>query len=523
MTVTLYNSLSKQEETFTPLDPAGQRVLFYSCGPTVYDYAHIGNFRSFLAADLLRRTLELHGYTVRHVMNMTDVGHMTDDEQADGAGEDKMEEAARRLREQKKSGKLPEGATGIDPGDPFAIADFYANAFLDDARRLGLKVVLDADRDQEHFDSYLPRPTRFVPQMIRMIEELIAKGHAYIARDGVVYYDVQSFPEYGRLSGNTLENLRSGAGGRISDSHQAVKKHPADFMLWKPDAKHVMKWPSPWGEGYPGWHLECSVMARELFGDEIDLHSGGEDNLFPHHECEIAQSCGATGHRFFARYWFHPRHLFVDGAKMSKSKGNFYTLSDLLAKGASPAAVRLALMQTHYRSNANFTMKELANAQRQVERWRRLRETLGAMDNDVAAHPASWFEGKTSPLAMAVKRFAEALGSDLNVAGAIAVLNEAVGDHEAGRAGKFDPSVERAALDTMLDTLGVRALAWEAGSGDAGEADLASAVEAKLAERIAARQAKDWSRADAIRDELLEMGVAIKDGPQGTTWERVVR
>ncbi len=522
MPIRLYNSLSKQEEVFTPLDPEGKQVMFYTCGPTVYDYSHIGNFRSFLAADLLRRTLELHGYTVRHVMNMTDVGHMTDDEQADGAGEDKMEEAARRLREQKKSGRLPEGATGIDPSDPYAIADFYANAFLDDARTLGLKVVLDADRDNANFDSYLPRPTRLVPQMIRMIEELIAKQHAYVARDGVVYFDVQSFPEYGRLSGNTLDNLRSGAGGRVSDSNQAVKKHPADFMLWKPDAKHVMKWPSPWGEGYPGWHLECSVMARELLGEEIDLHSGGEDNLFPHHECEIAQSCGATGHPTFARYWFHPRHLMVEGEKMSKSKGNFYTLHDLLAKGASPAAVRLALMQTHYRSNANFMMRELANAQRQVERWQRLRQTFGASNNG-AVHPASWFAGKSSPLAKAVLRFAEALGSDLNVAGAIAALNEAVGDHEAGRAGEFDPSIERAALDTMLETLGVRQLAWQAGSGDAGESDLAATVEAKLAERLAARQAKDWSRADAIRDELLEMGVAIKDGPQGTMWERIVR
>ena len=294
----LYNTLTKREEVFEPLDPSRRAVTFYSCRPTVYDFAHIGNFRSFLNADVLRRTLELLGYEVKHVMNITDVGHMTDDTSADARGEDRMQVAARRLLEQKKSGKLPPGASAnLDPNDPYAIADFYATAFLEDARTLGLKVAFEQQKHPE----LMPRPTQYIPQMIAMVKRLIETKHAYVARDGVVYFDVKSFPEYGRLSGNTPDTVRAGEGGRVDEANQAMKKHPADFMLWKPDLKHVMKWNSPWGAGYPGWHLECSVMAASLLGDQIDLHSGGEDNIFPHHECEIAQTCAATGNKSFAR------------------------------------------------------------------------------------------------------------------------------------------------------------------------------------------------------------------------------
>ncbi|NBU42096.1 MAG: hypothetical protein EBS51_15120, partial [Planctomycetia bacterium] len=266
--VRIHDTLSGKAADLAPLaGPAGP-VTFYSCGPTVYDDAHIGNFRSFLNADVLRRTIELTGVPVRHVMNITDVGHMTDDAQADGGGEDKMAVAGRRLLEAKKAGTLPAGAS-IDPNDPLAIADFYATRFLEDARHLGLKVAIEAERDP----SLMPRPTRWVPQMIAMVQGLIDRGHAYVARDGVVYFDVRSFPDYGKLSGNTLDALREGEGGRVSAENQAAKRHPADFMLWKPDAKHLMKWDSPWGAGYPGWHLECSAMAAGLLGEQIDLHS----------------------------------------------------------------------------------------------------------------------------------------------------------------------------------------------------------------------------------------------------------
>jgi cysteinyl-tRNA synthetase len=514
MPLRLYNSLTHREEEFAPLDPSGKRVTFYTCGPTVYDYAHIGNFRSFLMADVLRRALELLGYEVEQVMNMTDVGHMSDDEVADGAGEDKMDVAARRLTEAKKSGALPAGVE-VDPGDPYAISDFYANAFLADARRLGLKVVLDADTRPE----LMPRPTRYIEPMIALIERLIERDHAYVGSDGVVYFDVQSFPEYGRLSGNTPDRIRSGEGGRVDESTQALKRHPADFMLWKPDKSHLMKWDSPWGEGFPGWHLECSVMAMALLGADtngvIDLHSGGEDNIFPHHDCEIAQSCGASGESHFARYWFHTRYLIVEGEKMSKSKGNFHTLADMTARGHSPAALRLELVKTHYRQNANFTMQGLRDAQRQVTRWRKLEAWL-------TTHRAAR-QAAPGPLAGALEGFKQALSSDLNVAGAIGVLSEAASRHaiDSTPADGDGPPYEEelAALAAMNSVLGVLDLEHEA-EVDTGDLDVAL-VETRIADRKRARDERDWARADELRDELLAMGVEIKDGPQGTTWTRV--
>jgi cysteinyl-tRNA synthetase len=495
----LYNTLTKSTDEFKPLTPSGE-VLFYSCGPTVYDDAHIGNFRSFLNADVLRRTLELYGLRVKHVMNITDVGHMTDDDVADGGGEDKMAVAGRRIAEAKKSGKLPADAA-IDPSNPYAIADFYAERFLEDARHLGLKVAIEERANP----ALMPRPTRCVPEMIAMVERLVARGHAYVAKDGVVYFSVQSYPAYGRLSGNTLDNLREGEGGRISAEHQAVKKHPADFMLWKPDPTHLMRWPSPWGEGYPGWHLECSAMAKMLLGDEIDLHSGGEDNIFPHHECEVAQSCCASGHAVFSRFWFHTRHLQVEGEKMSKSKGNFFTARDLFAKGVTPAALRLELVRTHYRTNSNFTMQGLRDCQRMIDRWCAARAAT-------AARTGGSGEG---PLQHALVEFKEALGDDLNLARAIAAMNTAIGETPAG-----DAKAELAALDAMDSVLGV--FERNAALASAAADDLAAKVEALLERRRAARAAKDWAESDRVRDELTALGVRIKDGPQGTTWERAV-
>jgi cysteinyl-tRNA synthetase len=495
----LYNTLTKSTDEFKPLSPAGD-VSFYSCGPTVYDDAHIGNFRSFLNADVLRRTLELHGFRVKHVMNITDVGHMTDDDVADGGGEDKMAVAGRRIAEAKKSGKLPAG-TEIDAADPYAIAEFYAQRFLEDARHLGLKVAIEERANP----ALMPRPTRCVPEMIALVDRLIAGGHAYVAKDGVVYFSVQSYPAYGRLSGNTLDNLREGEGGRISAEHQAVKKHPADFMLWKPDPTHLMRWPSPWGEGYPGWHLECSAMAKMLLGDEIDLHSGGEDNIFPHHECEVAQSCCASGHAVFSRFWFHTRHLQVEGEKMSKSKGNFFTARDLFAKGVTPAALRLELVRTHYRTNSNFTMQGLRDCQRMIDRWAAARAALLQRSGGSGAGP---FE-------RALVEFKEAIGDDLNLARAIAALNTAIGETPAG-----DAKAELAALHAMDSVLGV--FERNAPLASAAADDLAAKVEALLDRRRAARAAKDWAESDRVRDELTALGVRIKDGAQGTTWERVV-
>ncbi len=511
MPLDLYNTLTNQVERFEPLSPDGP-VTFYTCGPTVYDYAHIGNFRSFLNADILRRTLEVMGHEVLHVMNITDVGHMTEDADPDGGGEDKMELASRRMLEDKKSGKLPEDAN-VDPNDPMAIADFYAEAFLQDARMLGLKVASEVEQRSD----LMPRPSMMVPEMIKLIETLIEREHAYVAEDGVVYFDVQSFPDYGRLSGNTLDSIRSGEGGRVDMATQAVKRNPADFMLWKPDSKHLMRWSSPWGEGYPGWHLECSVMARAILGDVIDLHSGGEDNIFPHHECEIAQSCGATGEESFARYWFHTRHLMVDGGKMSKSAGTFFTIRDLLDRGVSPAAIRLELIRTHYRINSNFTFQGLKDAQRQVDRWKRLDAWLQANEDCHRPSPG--------PLEAALPRFLEAIGNDLNMAGAIGVLSEA-----AGAVPLSDPvvdegdatwSVDREALERMNHVLGVLDLQSEV-EPVAGDLDV-EWIESQLTARVEARDRKDWAAADQIRDDLLEQGVEIKDASGETTWKRIVQ
>ncbi|MDZ4832087.1 MAG: cysteine--tRNA ligase [Phycisphaerae bacterium] len=504
----LSNTLTRSAEEFRPIDPAGKKVTFYSCGPTVYDYAHIGNFRSFLNADILRRTLELLGFEVRHVMNITDVGHMTDDDDASGGGEDRMAVAGRRLAEAKKSGKVPVGAS-IDPNDPYAIADFYAHAFLEDARTLGLKVALEEVTNP----AIMPRPTRFVPQMIALVSTLIAKNHAYVANDGVVYFDVRSFPAYGKLSGNTLDQLREGAGERISADNQASKRHPADFMLWKPDAAHIMKWDSPWGAGYPGWHLECSAMAAALLGVEIDFHSGGEDNIFPHHECEIAQSCCASGHSRFARTWFHTRHLMVEGEKMSKSKGNFYTARDLFEKGVTPAALRLELIRTHYRTNSNFTLQGLQDSQRQIDRWSRAHAAMNDASRGRSSADSSCAAG---PFERGLADFTDALCDDLNVARAIASLNEAAGASEPACPIRERLALER--MDSVLDVLNRNAPV--AGSGDQG---LETKVLSLLAARLEARQSKNWAESDRIRDALLAMGVAIKDGPQGTTWSRVVK
>ena len=515
--VRLHDTLTGSVREIDPIAGPRGPVTFYSCGPTVYDDAHIGNFRSFLNADILRRTIELTGVPVRHVMNITDVGHMTDDAQADGGGEDKMAVAGRRLAEAKKSGKLPAGAD-IDPSDPLAIANFYAERFLEDARLLGLKVAEEVRSDP----SLMPRPTRWIPQMIDMVRRLIDRGHAYVAGDGVVYFDVRSFPDYGRLSGNTIAALREGEGGRISAEHQAAKRHPADFMLWKPDPAHLMKWDSPWGAGYPGWHLECSAMAAGLLGEQIDLHSGGEDNIFPHHECEIAQSRCCHGGPAFARHWFHTRHLMVEGQKMSKSKGNFFTARDLFAKGVTPAALRLELVRTHYRVNANFTLQGLSDCQRMIDRWARHAQSLESAIQQLRAmggieaaarHAAT----EPGPLESAMEDFGAALRDDLNVARAIATLNEALARDFMGAC----PSRELAALRRMDTVLGV--LDRNAPVASKASEDLEARVTELLTRRAAARAAKDWAASDRVRDELQALGVQVKDGPSGTTWTRVVQ
>ncbi len=500
MDIKFYNTLTNTTETFQPVE--SDCVRMYSCGPTVYDFAHIGNFRSFLFADVIRRTLEFFGHKVHHVMNITDVGHMTDDSNADGAGEDKMNAAARRIKEDKKSGKVPEGAIQ-NPDDPYQVAQYYMDAFLTDAKTLGVKVAFEPDN--------ILRATQFIDSMQEMITQLLKSGHAYVGPDRVVYYSVESFPAYGKLSGNTLDRLMTGAGGRISDENQANKKHPADFMLWKPDQSHIMKWKSPWGMGYPGWHIECSCMARKRLGrDVIDIHTGGEDLIFPHHECEIAQTCGATGKDKFANIWMHARFLMVEGEKMSKSKGNFWTVRDVLEGRATgtqvhPAVLRLELIKSHYRANMNFTKKGLLDSAGAVKRLTEFRTKLEA-----ACGGKAETVGLDYPI---LKEFAEALADDLNIAGALgAVLPWASSTPS-------DPAAALGALNRINEVLAVAPLG-DAGAPSDEASGEQSAVEDLCRQLDDARKRKDFAAADGLRSEIQKQGYDVKTSPNGTIAEK---
>ena len=500
--IRFYNTLTHRLETFEPIEPGV--VSMYNCGPTVYDYAHIGNFRAFVFADVVRRFLELAGHRVEQVMNITDVGHMTEDQLADGGGEDKMLVGAKKLKAAKKAGR----ADIDNPDDPYAVAEFFTQAFLADAGALQLKVALEHDAHPER----MPRATRHVePSMLPMIGRLMESGHAYAAPDGAIYYAVESFPDYGQLSGNTLDQLKGGAGGRVLGEHQQGKRHPADFLLWKPDPTHVMKWDSPYGVGYPGWHIECSAMATAVLGrDTIDIHTGGEDNIFPHHECEIAQTRGATGKPRFANYWLHTRFLLVEGQKMSKSKGNFFTVRDLLVgdvtpRPVDPAVLRFELMRAHYRSNMNFTLQGLHDAGSAVGKlrdaaaaWRRAcddQPTDVGTDHDV------------------VRRFLDALADDLNVAGAIGVAFEFLKDPPTDAA-------EALGVLRKIDTL--LAVVEPTGEGVAGSQpdEAATDLESKAKAIDDARAAKDFATADAIRDELHASGYEVKTTREGTVVSR---
>ncbi|QDT36358.1 cysteine--tRNA ligase [Stratiformator vulcanicus] len=504
MDIRFYNSLNNAVEPFRTVE--SNKVRMYSCGPTVYDFAHIGNFRSFLFADFIRRFLEVAGYDVTHVCNITDVGHMTDDSVADGAGEDKMATAATRIKEDKKSGKVPEGAIE-NPDDPYQVAKYYTDAFLNDARQLGMKVAFEEETN-------ILRATEHIPDMLTMIEELLSKNVAYRVGD-VVYFSVESFSDYGKLSGNTLEKLQAGMGGRVSDDELAGKRHPGDFLLWKADPRHIMKWDSPYGEGYPGWHIECSVMARKLLGDVIDIHTGGEDLIFPHHECEIAQSRCATGADSFANFWMHARFLMVEGEKMSKSKGNFYTVRDVLSGKATgrevhPAVLRYELTKSHYRANMNFTHKGLTDSAANVKKLIDLRQKLSSEANGNAAEVDN-----SHPV---LNDFLGALADDLNISGALGVLFPWVTSEHR------NPAESLAVLDKINHVLSIAPIDVPASFREP-EASTPGAESSfdptALCRQIdEARATKDWATADKIRDELQSAGYAVKNSPEGTVAEK---
>jgi cysteinyl-tRNA synthetase len=472
----VYNSLTGQKEPFEPLEPG--RVRMYNCGPTVYNRAHIGNFRAYLFADTLRRWMEHIGLEVTQVMNITDVGHFTDDDE-DG-GEDKLEARARR-----------EGV------DPWKISEEYTRVFFEDQKRLG---CLPA--------AVYPRATDHIGEMLEMIDALVESGHAY-QRGGNVYFDITRFAPYGRLSGNRIEELNAGA--RIAINEE--KRHPADFALWKSDPRHLMKWESRYGpDGFPGWHIECSAMARKHLGDRIDIHTGGEDNIFPHHECEIAQSECFTGEAF-ATYWMHTKFLQIDGGKMSKSLGNVYSIDDVLERGFEPRVLRYTLLRGHYRQPLNFTWEIMADSQKAleglddlVERLRGVREGRGAAAQEGAGEEL---------VAAAAAEFEAAMNDDLNVPRALAAI---FGLGAPVREGRVGARCAERALDLLAAAdaaLGIVDLGAAAG---ATEDD--AAVQALVDARREARARKDFAESDRLRDELLERGILLEDTSEGTVWRR---
>lgn len=473
----LFDSYTRKERAFRPLRKG--RATIYGCGPTVYSSVHIGNLRTFLFYDLLRRFLEQSGLEVTQVMNITDVGHMLAD--AD-EGEDKMDVAAR------ERGQTPQ-----------EVAEFYTRQFFRDIERLNFRRA----------DVY-PRASEHVPEMIRLIERLIERGHAYKVRheDGAssVYFDVSTFAGYGKLSGNKIEDLNPGARIEVRDE----KRHPADFALWIHNPKHLMQWETPWGSGYPGWHVECSAMAIKYLGETVDIHAGGEDNRFPHHECEIAQSECSTG-RGFVRCWLHVTHLLVDGEKMSKSKRNFYTLDDLLEKGHSARAVRYLLLSSHYRQPFNFTLCGLDASASALDRLDTFADTLGrqsGQEKGVRANPA----------AAAKKAFVVAMNDDLNVPAALAALFDYVRDANDRMAGGGLSRAELSDAGKLLATAG-QVLGFTFGRS-VGDEEVPSSVRILVERREKARAEKSFAEADRIRQELLEKGYEIEDTSEGPVIKR---
>jgi len=460
----LYNSLTRRLEEFTPLEPGLVRI--YACGPTVYDFAHIGNLRTFLFSDVLCRTLRYFGYEVHLVMNITDVDDKT---------------IARSASE------------GVSLKE---YTERYAQYFFEDLQTLRIQPAWK-----------YPRATEHIPQMISLIQKLMARGHAYVS-EGSVYFRLESFPRYGRLSGVTAQE-RSVTGLARVDTDEYDRESAQDFVLWKGAREGEPSWESPWGPGRPGWHIECSAMSMEYLGPTLDIHVGGVDLLFPHHENEIAQSEAATGQPF-VRYWLHAEHLLVNGQKMSKSLGNYYTLRDLLAQGYEPMPIRHQLLTAHYRHQLNFTLEGLRQSTQAIKRlW-------DFVDRLTELQPAEQFnERVSSAVKQAQQAFEEALADDINVPAAMAAVFELMHDVNpellAGRLNAQNQQELRAFLEKADSVLGFIAHEKEM---------LDEEIEALIAERQQARKERNFARADEIRAQLLQRGIILEDGPQGTRWRR---
>ncbi|MBK8915287.1 MAG: cysteine--tRNA ligase [Phycisphaerales bacterium] len=490
------NTLTRRREEFVPLNPP--RVGMYVCGPTVYGHSHLGHAKSYLSFDVIVRWLRASGYEVNYVQNITDVGHLTDD--AD-EGEDKIVVEARKR--------------GLHP---MAVVETFIRSYLEDMDALN---ILRAD--------IMPRATGHIPEQIAMIQCLIARGHAY-ENNGSVYFSVASFPGYGKLAGRKVEELEAGARVEVSEE----KRHPADFALWKrAEPTHIMRWPSPWGDGFPGWHIECSAMSRKYLGDTLDIHGGGMENKFPHHECEIAQSECATG-RPFVRFWLHNNMVTLNGQKMGKSLGNAISLKDvfygrpegvrdrngalLLDRTYEPAVVRHFVLTSHYGAPLDFSADALHGAESGSFK---LRDALAAVADAAARAPVDRppRDAVRAALAEFDVRATAAMHEDINTAAVIAGLFDLT--RQSGewlRAGDVGRADFAAALSTLHRwTSDILGFAWRSGqASDNGRADAVIKILADL--RLEARRDKNFALGDEIRKRLAAAGVELRDTPQGTTW-----
>ncbi|WP_248963733.1 cysteine--tRNA ligase [Sphaerisporangium perillae] len=458
----LYDTRSRQLEAIVPAN--GRVVRLYACGPTVYRYAHVGNLRSYLLPDLIRRVLEQSRVRSVICQNITDVGHLVDDDEIDPSGEDKVLQQARR-----------EGRSALE------IARFYEDAFRRDLSTLNVRTP-----------EYTPRASESIDLMIELIAKLIEMGHAYAVEDGSVFFDARSFPSYGEISGNRLDALKP---GHRVEGVDPRKRFHADWALWK-GAEREMTWETPWGRGFPGWHIECSAMSLRFLGEHIDIHTGGKDLRFPHHEDERAQSNASAGHDV-VKHWVHGEHLLFDGRKMAKSTGNVLLLSDVKDAGLDPLAVRLAFLEHRYRQQMNLTWDTLQAADRTLRRWRQ--------------RVAEWAESPSRPIAAEyAARARAAFDDDLDTPAALRVVRELERDETVDPGSRFETFLH---LDHVLGL----DLSIDIGKPPAVPVLPPGATEL-LEARAKARDAKDWPTSDRLRDELATLGVKVTDTPDGQTW-----
>lgn len=457
MKLRIYNTLTREKEDFEPNN--GKEVRIYSCGPTVYSYAHIGNFRAYIFMDTLRRVLKYDGYTLKHAMNITDVGHLESD--AD-EGEDKMLKAAKKEHK-----------------DPYEIAKFYTDAFFKDFE------LLNIDKPE-----IICKATDHIKEMLQYVEEIMANGYAYETSRGI-YFDISKLDKYPVLSTRKIDEQIAGARVAVDEE----KRNPEDFALWiKAPENHIMKWESPWGLSYPGWHIECSAMSRKYLGDEFDIHTGGIDHIPTHHENEIAQSKGATG-KIPAKYWMHCNYLQVNGGKMSKSLGNVYTISTLIEKGINPLAFKLFCFSSHYRNKINFTFEGIESANKAYARlkegYNKHREGTEQVDENIVNDFKQKFE--------------EAINDDLNMPMAMGIVWDII---------KYPIKSKKFAdlLDKFDEVLGLKIAEKDKNTNNVIPDKVMKLVE----ERKLARESKEWEKSDILRDEIQKLGYIVKDTKNGT-------